>query len=151
MLAAVQAALLDHDARLATAWLGGGTPGEEREGDHALALELARALIDRAAGEHAAAIRRVEQATARVGHPAAPELELRAGVLQAMLLLDTRQYAAASAILGELEKYAESDYRVAWVLSALYEALGDARTATAARERASALAGERDMGLTPIL
>ena len=80
-----------------------------------------------------------------------PELEIRAGVLQAMLLLETHQYAAASSILGELEKYAESDYRVAWVMSALYQALGDTRTAAAARERARALGGERDLARAPIL
>ena len=151
VLAAVQAALLGRDVPLAEAWLGGVAPAEERKGDHALALELARALIGRATGNQAAAIQRVQQAAARAGNLAAPELEIRAGVLQAMLLLETHQYAAASSILGELEKYAESDYRVAWVMSALYQALGDTRTAAAARERARALGGERDLARAPIL
>lgn len=151
LLAGVQAALLGRDVPLARTWLGGVAPGEERKGDHALALELARALIARAAGEQAAAIQQVEKAAALAGNLAAPEMEIRAGVVQAMLLLDTHQYAAASAILGELEKYAESDYRVAWVMSALYQALDDPRTAASARERARALGGERDLSMEPIL
>lgn len=151
LLAAVQAALLDRDVPLAKAWLGGEAPAEEPRGDHAISLELARALIARAAGDRAAALQLAGKAAALAGNLAAPEIDIRSGVIEAMVLLDTHQYAAASAITGELEKYAESDYRVAWLMSALYQALGDPRAATAASERARALAGERNLTAEPIL
>jgi hypothetical protein len=53
--------------------------------------------------------------------------------------------------MGELEKYAESDYRVAWVMPRLYQALGDMQAATAAHGRAEGLSGERDVALEPLL
>ena len=68
-----------------------------------------------------------------------------------MVLLDTRQYAAASALMGELEKYSETDYRVAWVMSRLYQALGDSHTAADALKRAQALGGERAIAVEPAL
>lgn len=151
MLAAVQAALRGRDAPLARSWLAGAAPREEWAGDHAIALELARVLIARAVGEQASALQGAERAASLVGNRAAPEMEIRAGVAQAMLLLDTHQYAAASAIMGELEKYAETDYRVAWVMSALYQALGDPQAAASARERMKMLGGERDVAIEPIL
>ena len=85
------------------------------------------------------------------GDRASPDSEIQTGVLRAMVLLDTHQYAAASAIMGELEKYSESDYRVAWVMSRLYQSLGDAQTAATARTRAKALGGERDIAAEPVL
>ncbi len=85
------------------------------------------------------------------GARASPDSEIQTGVLRAMVLLDTHEYAAASAIMGELEKYSESDYRVAWVMSRLYQALGDTQTAASARGRAKALGGERGIGLEPAL
>lgn len=151
MLAAIQAALRGRDVPLARTWLAGVAPRDEQESDHTIALELARALIAHATGERAAALQQTERVAALVGNRAAPEMEIRAGVAQAMLLLDTHQYAAASAIMGELEKYAETDYRVAWVMSALYRALGDPRAAASARERIRALSGERDIAIEPVL
>ena len=85
------------------------------------------------------------------GARASPDSEIQTGVLRAMVLLDTREYAAASAIMGELEKYSESDYRVAWVMSRLYQALGDTQTAGSARGRAKALGGEREIALEPAM
>lgn len=151
MLAAVQAALRGGDLPLARAWLAGATPDEEREAGHAIALELARTLIARATGEQATALAQAEKAAVLVGSRTAPEMGIRTGVVQAMLLLDTHQYAAASAIMGELEKYAETDYRVAWVMSRLYQALGDPRAAASAGERTRTLVGERDIGAEPVL
>jgi tetratricopeptide (TPR) repeat protein len=151
MLAAVQAALRGRDVPLARAWLAGAEPSEEPQGEHAIASELARALIARAAGEQADALQRAEAAAVLVASRAAPEMEIRVGVVQAMMLLDTRQYAAASAIMGELEKYVETDYRVAWVMSTLYQALGDPRAAASARVRVRTLGGERDTAVEPVL
>ncbi len=151
LLAAVQAALRGRDVPLAKAWLAGASAqGKQAAGD-AAALALAGALIDRADGAPSAALAKAEQAALLAGARASPDSEIQTGVLRAMVLLDTHQYAAASAIMGELEKYSESDYRVAWVMSRLYQALGDAQTAAAARGRAKALAGERAIGLEPLL
>lgn len=151
VLAAIQAALRSRDIPLARTWLAGAAPRDEQEGDHAIALGLARSLIDRAAGERNAALQQAEQVAVLVGSRAAPEMEVRTGVVQAMLLLDARQYASASAIMGELEKYADTDYRVAWVMRALYRALGDPRAAASADERIKALGGERNTAIEPVL
>jgi uncharacterized protein HemY len=151
MLAAIQAALRSGDIPLARTWLAGAARRDEQEGDHAIALGLARSLIDRAAGERNAALQQAEQVAVLVGSRAAPEMEVRTGVVQAMLLLDAQQYASASAIMGELEKYAETDYRVAWVMRALYRALGDPHAAASADERIKALGGERNTAIEPVL
>ncbi|KAF1717884.1 hypothetical protein CSC74_02970 [Pseudoxanthomonas yeongjuensis] len=151
MLAAIQAALRGREVRLARTWLVEVAPRDEQAGDHAIALGLARSLIARATGERGAALQQADKVAVLVGGRAAPEMEIRTGVMQAMLLLDTHQYAAASAIMGELEKYAETDYRVAWVMSALYQALGDPRAAASAGERIRTLGGERDTAIEPIL
>jgi DNA-binding winged helix-turn-helix (wHTH) protein/tetratricopeptide (TPR) repeat protein len=152
MLVAVQAALRGRDVPLAKTWLASASsPGDQEQGDHAFALELARALIARATGEPANALAQAEKAAALMGSRASPRVEIQTGVVRAMVLLDTHQYAGASAIMGELEKYAETDYRVAWVMSALYQALGDPRTAASARERTKMLGGERNIAVEPVL
>jgi uncharacterized protein HemY len=152
LLAAVQAALRGQDLALANAWLdAAAVPAKQSGEDLASALALAAALVARADATPELALAKAEQAAAVAGSRASPESEIRAGVLRAMLLLDTRQYGAASAIMGELEKYAESDYRVAWVMTRLYQSLGDADAAAAALQIARTLAGERDLAVEPIL
>lgn len=152
LLAAVQAALRGQDLALANAWLdAAAVPARQSGEDLASALALAAALVARADATPELALAKAEQAAAVAGSRASPESEIRTGVLRAMLLLDTRQYGAASAIMGELEKYAESDYRVAWVMTRLYQSLGDADAAAAALQIARTLAGERDLAVEPIL
>jgi tetratricopeptide (TPR) repeat protein len=152
LLAAVQAALRGHDVPLAKAWLGAVAPrSTQDEEPSAFSVALAGALIDRASGASTAALAQADRAAQLAGPRASPDSEIQTGVLRAMALLDTHQYGAASAIMGELEKYAESDYRVAWVMPRLYQALGDAQAATAARGRVEALRGERDIALEPLL
>jgi len=82
---------------------------------------------------------------------ASPEAEIQAGVLQALVLLDGQQYDAASAILGRLVKYAETDYRVAWTMLRLYRALGDQHAAAATLQRVEALRGDRPLAVEPVL
>lgn len=150
MLVAVQAALRMDDLPLAKSWLSrGSSVGEQDARYHAVVLELARALVARNEGDGVTALRHAERAATVAG--VSPEAEIQTGVVQARLLLDARQYDAASAILGRLEKYAETDYRVAWAMLALYRALGDQRAATAALERANALRGDRDIAVEPVL
>ncbi len=152
LLAAAQAALRGRDLPLAKAWLSAASAQAwQAEGNAASARALAGALIARASEAPAAALAQAEQAAALSGERASPDSEIQTGVLRAMVLLDTHQLAAASAIMGELEKYSESDYRVAWVMSRLYQALGDAQTAASARTLAKALGGERDLALEPAL
>jgi len=152
LLAAVQAALRGRDVPLAKAWLSAASAqAGQAQGDTAPAIALAGALIDRAGAAPAAALAQAERAATLAGGHSSPDSEIQTGVLRAMVLLDTHQYAAASAIMGELEKYSESDYRVAWVMSRLYQSLGDAPTAASARVRAQALGGERDIAAEPVL
>jgi uncharacterized protein HemY len=112
---------------------------------------LAQALVDRAAGLPASALAQAEKAASFVEAHDSPDSEIQAGLVRAMVLLDSRQSTAASAIMGELEKYSETDYRVAWVMSRLYQALGDAGVLASASARAKALAGERDFAVEPVL
>jgi len=150
MLAAVQVALRIGDLPLAKSWLSGDSSvGEQDARYHAVALELARALIARAEGDGVTALQHAERAAGVAG--VSPEAEIQTGVVQARVLLDARQYDAASAIMGRLEKYAETDYRVAWAMLTLYRALGDQRAASAALERANALRGDRDIAVEPVL
>jgi hypothetical protein len=128
---------------------GDSSVGEQDVRYHAVALELGRALIARAEGDGETALQHAERAAGVAG--VSPEAEIQAGVVQARILLDARQYDAASAIMGRLEKYAETDYRVAWSMLTLYRALADQRAAAAALERANALRGDRDIAVEPVL
>jgi DNA-binding winged helix-turn-helix (wHTH) protein/tetratricopeptide (TPR) repeat protein len=150
LLVAVQAALRARDRALAQAWLA-GAPQPAQVGEAAFPSTMAQALIDRGAGRSAEALAQAEHAAAVPGARESPDGEIQAGLLRAMVLLDAHQVAAASAIMGELEKYSETDYRVAWVMSRLYRALGDAQALATAEGRAKALAGERDIAVEPVL
>lgn len=150
MLASVQVALRIGDLPLAKSWLASdASVGEQDARYHAVALELARALIARTEGDGVTALQHAERAAGVAG--VSPEAEIQAGVVQARVLLDARKDDAASAIMGRLEKYAETDYRVAWAMLTLYRALGDQRAAAAALERANALRGDRDIAVEPVL
>lgn len=150
MLAAVQVAVRVGDLPLAKSWLSSdASVGEQDARYHAVALALARALVARTEGDGVAALQHAEQGAGVAG--ISPAAEIQAGVVQAMVLLDARQYDAASAIMGRLEKYAETDYRVAWAMLKLYRALGDQRAAAAALDRANVLRGDRDIAVEPVL
>jgi DNA-binding winged helix-turn-helix (wHTH) protein/tetratricopeptide (TPR) repeat protein len=150
MLAAVQAAVRAGDLPLARSWLSSDASVDEQDARyHAVAVALGRALLARAGGDAAAALSEAGQAAGVAGM--SPEAEIQTGIVQAMVLLDARQFDAASAILGRLEKYADTDYRVAWAMKTLYRALGDQGAAAAALGRASALRGDRDIAIPPVL
>jgi DNA-binding winged helix-turn-helix (wHTH) protein/tetratricopeptide (TPR) repeat protein len=151
LLAAVQAALRARDLPLAKAWLAGASSRNKPAQEDAYAAALALALVDRAAGDPMAALGQAKKAAALLDKRESPDTEIQTGVLRAMVLLDTHEYAAASAIVGELEKYSETDYRVAWVMSRLYRDLGDAQAAASARGRVEALIGERGFAVEPVL
>lgn len=151
LLAGVQAALRARDPALAKAWLARAPRGTGTNPESAFAAALAQALIDRASGQAASALAQAGKAAGLVEARGSPDNEIQAGLLRAMLLLDTHQVAAASAIMGQLEKYSETDYRVAWGMARLYRALGDAQAVATAEGRAKALAGERDIAVEPVL
>jgi DNA-binding winged helix-turn-helix (wHTH) protein/tetratricopeptide (TPR) repeat protein len=151
LLAGVQAALRGRDLPLAKAWLARASQDVRTQGESAFASTLAQALVDRASGQAASALAQAEKAATFVEARDSPDSEIQAGLVRAMALLDNRQSAAASAIMGELEKYSETDFRVAWVMSRLYQALGDAGAAASASARAKALAGERSLATEPVL
>ena len=150
LLAAVQAALRGRDPALARAWLARAPRAAKANPESAFASVLAQAMIDRAAGRSAEALAGAGKAAGAMER-GSPDSEIKAGLLRAMVLLDTHQVAAASAILGQLEKYSEADYRVAWVMSRLYRVLGDAQALASAEARARALGGERDFAVEPVL
>lgn len=150
MLAAVQASLRVGDLPLAKSWLSNETSVADQDVRYrTVALALARALIARAEGDEATALQHADRAAGVAG--VSPAAEIQTGIVQATILLDTRQYDAASAIMGRLEKYAETDYRVAWAMLKLYRALGDQHAAAAALERANLLRGDRDIAVEPVL
>jgi DNA-binding winged helix-turn-helix (wHTH) protein/tetratricopeptide (TPR) repeat protein len=151
LLAGVQAALRGRDPALAKAWLARAPRDAGANPESVFAVALAQALVDRASGQSASALAQAGKAAGLVEGRGSPDNEIQAGLLRAMLLLDTRQAAAASAIMGQLEKYSETDYRVAWGMSRLYRALGDAQAVATAEGRARALAGERDIAVEPVL
>ena len=74
-----------------------------------------------------------------------------AGLAHAKLLLAGGQRDEAAAILGDLDGFAASDYRVAWTTLALYRALGETAMVNTAETRVQALRGERDAAIEPAL
>ena len=59
--------------------------------------------------------------------------------------------ATQTAILGDLDAFARSDYRVAWMAFTLYRRLDDPAMTSTARTRLESLRGERDIGIEPLL
>jgi tetratricopeptide (TPR) repeat protein len=150
MLAAVQAAVRVGNVPLARAWLASDVSAAEQDVRyHRIALALAQALIARAEGDGVAALAAAQRAASQVG--LSPDAEIQAGVLQARTLLDARQSDAASAVMGRLEKSADTDYRVAWAMAALYRALGDQRALATAMGHVDGLRGDRPPAVEPVL
>lgn len=144
---AVQAAATSTDA---ARWLRpDGTGGTATRPDPADAF--ARAIVQHRFGDRAAALRDAQAALAIANRDGSPNDRVRANLLRARILMDARQLDQATAVLGELDAYAAVDYRVAWLAAALYGKRGDAASARQARQEAAALAGERSLGVPPLL
>ena len=151
-LAAVQAALRDGDIATARLWLAHAPAGTDGgNGEITAAWEVARALVDQGAGHRDSALAAIDRAAARAARQGSPEERVLAGVAHALLLLDSSQPQPAAAVLGGLDTFANSDYRVAWATLALYRALGDAAQIEQAQAQAQALRGERDLAIRPVL
>jgi hypothetical protein len=87
----------------------------------------------------------------RAERRSSPEERVQTGLLRARLLLADGQRDAAAAVLGDLDTFAGTDYRVAWTTLALYRALGDAAMTATALHRVQSLKGERDITVEPAL
>lgn len=112
---------------------------------------FARAALQYRFGEPAAALREAQTALAVANRDGSPNDRVRANVLRALVLMDAGQLDQATAVLGELDAYPAADYRVAWLAYTLYTRRGDAAPARQARQQVSALAGERELDVLPLL
>ena len=148
-LAAVEAALRNGNVAAARAWVA-RAPATVPDASRT-SWDVARALLAQAEGDRDGALRIARAATARTEHAGAPEERVEAGLLQARLLLAQGQRDAAAALLGDLDAFAATDYRVAWTTLSLYRALGDAGMTATALQRVQALRGERDANVEPAL
>lgn len=110
-----------------------------------------RAVLQHRFGEPADALRDAQAALAIANRDGSPNDRVRANLLRARVLMDSQQLDQASAVLGELDAYAATDYRVAWLAYALYSKRGDTGPGRQAQQQASALAGERKLTVPPLL
>ncbi|HZX76167.1 winged helix-turn-helix domain-containing protein [Lysobacter sp.] len=147
-LTAVQAALSRNDFGTAQAWMSRmeGATGIDAH----LLTAAAQALMVRAQGDRADTSAFVDRAWRDATRADSPETRVRVGVALACLLLDKRPEAAV-AVLGDLDAFVETDYRVAWAMWRLHRALGDRTTADRLERQAVALKGERDLTRVPVL
>jgi len=112
---------------------------------------LSRALVARAQRRPDDALQLAREANAMSERSGVPDDRIQAGVLLARVLLEQGQTDRASAVLGDLDAFSSSDYRVAWTTLALYRALGDEGMARNALTQVGVLRGERDPALEPAL
>ncbi|MDR7133422.1 DNA-binding winged helix-turn-helix (wHTH) protein/tetratricopeptide (TPR) repeat protein [Lysobacter niastensis] len=147
VLAGVQGALKNQDLSTAKAWLDRST-GEK---DESMLRTLSRALVARAQRRPDDALQLAREANAMSERSGVPDDRIQAGVLLARVLLEQGQTDRASAVLGDLDAFSSSDYRVAWTTLALYRALGDEGMARNALTQVGVLRGERDPALEPAL
>ena len=147
VLAAVQSALKNQDLETAKAWLDRSTAAK----DESMLRKVSRALFARADHHPDTALQLAREANAMSERGGIPEDRIQAGVLLASVLLEQGQTDRASAVLGDLDAFSSSDYRVAWTTLALYRALGDEGMAKNALNQVEALRGERDPDLEPAL
>ncbi|MFI8731361.1 hypothetical protein ACIGII_04590 [Stenotrophomonas sp. NPDC077420] len=112
---------------------------------------FARAVVQHRFGDPTTALADAQAALAVANRDGSPDDRVRANLLRARILMEARQFEQATAVLGELDAYTATDYRVAWMAAALYGKRGDAGPARQARQQASALAGERSLDVPPLL
>lgn len=149
-MVAIQAATRQNDVSTARAWLAqiarrAGTPGS------GAALPMALSWVARAEGEPDKAMASVDAAVVAAEREGSPDERVRAGVAKALLLLEGGHADAAAAVLGDLDAFVDTDYRVAWATWHLYRTLGDTTMAAKLLQQAVALKGERDLSSVPVL
>lgn len=149
-MAAIQAAARQNDLSTARAWLARITPGTRTQTNRD-ALPVAVSWVARAGGEQDKAMASVDEAVVAAEREGSPDERVRAGVAKALLLLEIGHSDAAAAVLGDLDAFVDTDYRVAWATWHLYRTLGDTGMAAKLLQQAVALKGERDLSSVPVL
>ncbi|WP_457095738.1 hypothetical protein [Lysobacter sp. P5_B9] len=145
-LTAVQAALRNGDAGTARYWLS-RSPMQGAT----TSWDVARALVAQSEGRAEHALQMARQARAGAERMGSPDDRVRTGLLQARLLLDRGQPDAAAAVLGDLDAFAASDYRVAWTTLALFTGRWVIRAWPPMPSGVQTLRGERDIAVEPVL
>lgn len=145
---AVQAAAREVDG---SRWVGTGTSATHGAAGPDPSAMFAEAVLQKRFGTADLALRDAQAALAVANRDGSPNDRVRANLLRAAVLLDARQPDQAIAVLGELDAYASTDYRVAWWAAAVHKRRGDAASARQAQQQAAALAGERPLGTPPLL
>jgi tetratricopeptide (TPR) repeat protein len=121
----------------------GAAEASANDGGARLTLALARARWLAWHDDGAAATEAFEAALAAMDRTTEPDL--RIGVLCAYVdfLVLTRRLDRATELSGQIESYADRDYRAARSMAGLYRTLGDRALLAPALERVRALSGER--------
>ena len=119
--------------------------------DDSATVQLARAMLARAGTQPDTAINLAREANRMSVNGGIPDSRIQAGVLLARLLLEQGRTDQASAVLGDLDAFAATDYRVAWTSLALYGAPDDPAMIAPAQQRAEKLRGERTLSVRPVL
>lgn len=152
---AVQAAA---SADVARAWLPASphkasspTSSQAPPAEGAVERAFAAAVLARRFGPRNDALAAAADAVALADRDGSPNDRVRANVLRAQALLDAGRLQDATAVLGELDAYADVDYRVAWLAWKVYERRGDADLARHGFLQAQALRGQRELAGEPLL
>jgi len=109
------------------------------------------AVIERRFGSRKAALAAAAKATSAANQDGSPEERVRANVLRALVLMDAGMSQEATALSGELDSYADLDYRVAWLAFQIFAHGSDAAATERARLQAQALRGQRSLDVEPLL
>lgn len=120
-----------------------------KEGDASdrVDAELARALWQAYRGKVDEAAATFEQVLASMDRSIEPDLRVETLSRYMEFLVATQRLDRATELSGQLEGYAERDYRAARTLALLYRALGDTDLLESARKHMRDLAGERRQDL----
>lgn len=148
-LACAQALLASNDIASAARWLSYRDRIDVAQ--RGLEWDIAEGLLAQAGLEPHKAMVIANSAIARIEQAGSPDERVQAGVLKARLLRMQGQPEAAAPVLADLDAFANTDYRVAWEMLALYRALHDDAMANGAMVRVQALRGERDIAVEPAL
>ena len=148
-LACAQALLASNDIASAARWLSYRDRIDVAQ--RGLEWDIAEGLLAQAGLETHKAMVIANSAIARIEQAGSPDERVQAGVLKARLLRMQGQPEAAAPVLADLDAFANTDYRVAWEMLALYRELHDEAMANGATVRVQALRGERDIAVEPAL
>jgi hypothetical protein len=111
--------------------------------DRAFVASLVQAQLSAALGDNAGADPQFAAALDTAVRGNRPDLIAASAADYVSFLLDTQRIEDATRVAGHLSLYAAKDYDAARAMKALYERLGDQRSADIAGAQMSSLAGQR--------